>query len=495
MNLEDDVAVLYEKGKKRKINRRSFKRELSDFREHPLQYLDSKQYKINKRVGPLMYGALTAAGGIAAFGYLEDKLLSVGENVPALGTPSGKIMASALGAALIYEVGKDVLFGKKNSKLPLLKKLNYPGLWNTSKQKNEEMYRKDRRHKVSRGRKNLGYAKNFGLAALLGGAILSGAAKNTTDNLRFNLSEILSSNKETVELTKNQNKTIDHVLAKPEAKFDLGKATDSEIKKSMIEAELYRMTDTYWERKKAWLTKNRIKDYEPIIKREAELHGITPALIEGIIFAESHGNRYAKSSKGAMGLMQLTKEIVKRYGVTNPYDPEESIKGGVRLLKDLVDECNGNIPEALSLYNCRPDAIQWAKKKSGSNDPFVFSHWLKDEAREYPVKVMAAMSYMVNGTAPEEPEAVASSLSPNQNMGSEFKFLRKRNDGDYVFSYAVKKGDTPIGIARKFNATDASNGDNYRDVSFKTGVVNSKGYFVGNTINPGQEIYVVAGKY
>jgi hypothetical protein len=106
---------------------------------------------------------------------------------------------------------------------------------------------------------------------------------------------------------------------------------------------------------------------------------------------------------------------------------------------------------------------------------------------------------MVNGTAPEESEAISNAQSQNQDVGAEFKYLRKKKDKEqntsYVFSYTVKSGDTPIGIAKKFNVLDAKLGDNYRNIIFKTGVVNSRGYFVGNAINPGQEVYIVAEKY
>ncbi|MBW2990778.1 transglycosylase SLT domain-containing protein [Candidatus Woesearchaeota archaeon] len=457
-----------------------------DLTERILRYIDKHQYKINQIMAPVVEGTIVAGAGIKAFDYVVDKIPMINENIAIIGKPGGKALIAGLGALILYEAGKDILLGTKKSRLPGINKIPFDGIWKISNKKNKELYEKDKKNQVSRFRKNCGYAKNLGLGVLIGGVILTGAAKNTADNLRFNLSELLYQKKGVAQLDQKQTRTLDNMLD-----FNLGKAIDSQIKKSMIEAELYRMTDTRWERKKAWQVKNKIRKYESTIKKQAKRNGIDPHLIEGIIFVESKGNKNAVSKAGAKGLMQLMDITTDQYNVENPFDPKQNIRGGAHKYKDLLDQCEGNVPLALTLYNCRKDAVDWAIRKSGSNDPFVFVHWLQKEPREYAVKVLAATAYMING---ENPAKTENASAKAQNIGSEFRYIRKNSKGKDVFEYNVKSGDWPVQIAKKFNSEDLKNGDKYKEIVYKTGVVNKKGYFVGNDIKPNQIVYIVADR-
>src|SRR5262245_45447405 len=53
-------------------------------------------------------------------------------------------------------------------------------------------------------------------------------------------------------------------------------------------------------------------------------HGVDPRLVHAVIKTESNFNRWAVSSKGAMGLMQLIPSTGRRYGVRDFFDPEQN---------------------------------------------------------------------------------------------------------------------------------------------------------------------------
>ena len=86
-------------------------------------------------------------------------------------------------------------------------------------------------------------------------------------------------------------------------------------------------------------------------------HGVDPQLVNAVIKTESNFNRFAVSSKGALGLMQLIPETGRRFGVRYFFDPQQNIEGGVRYLKFLLEKFNGNIELSLAAYNAGENVV------------------------------------------------------------------------------------------------------------------------------------------
>jgi soluble lytic murein transglycosylase-like protein len=94
-----------------------------------------------------------------------------------------------------------------------------------------------------------------------------------------------------------------------------------------------------------------------LVDRVSREHGLDPKLVDAVVRVESSYNPYAVSRKGAMGLMQLMPETARRLGVSDPFDAEQNVRGGVREVARLVDRYNGNLQLALAAYNAGEGAV------------------------------------------------------------------------------------------------------------------------------------------
>lgn len=98
--------------------------------------------------------------------------------------------------------------------------------------------------------------------------------------------------------------------------------------------------------------------YDPIIQRLAAKHGVPADLVHAVIKAESNYDQFAVSPKGAIGLMQLMPETAMKYGVKNLLDPEDNIEGGIKYLKDLIKQYQGDRNLVLAAYNAGQKAVE-----------------------------------------------------------------------------------------------------------------------------------------
>lgn len=89
------------------------------------------------------------------------------------------------------------------------------------------------------------------------------------------------------------------------------------------------------------------------IHYEATRAGLDPQLVLGLIHVESGFNRYAISSVGARGLMQVMPFWVRQIGNRqhNLFDMHTNLRFGCTILRHYLDIENGDLFRALGRYN------------------------------------------------------------------------------------------------------------------------------------------------
>jgi soluble lytic murein transglycosylase-like protein len=98
--------------------------------------------------------------------------------------------------------------------------------------------------------------------------------------------------------------------------------------------------------------------FQDLISSAARKYGLRPELLAGLVKAESGFNPNAQSGVGAKGLTQLMDATARGLGVTNAFDPAQSIEGGAKFLGGLLKQFKGNESLALAAYNAGPVAVQ-----------------------------------------------------------------------------------------------------------------------------------------
>jgi soluble lytic murein transglycosylase-like protein len=113
------------------------------------------------------------------------------------------------------------------------------------------------------------------------------------------------------------------------------------------------------------------------ITAAARKYGVDPALLAGLVKAESNFNPQARSGVGAKGLTQLMDATARGLGVSNSFDVQQSLDGGAKFLGGLLKQFHGDQSMALAAYNAGPGAVQ----KYGGVPPY-------EETRRYVPKVL-----------------------------------------------------------------------------------------------------------
>lgn len=119
---------------------------------------------------------------------------------------------------------------------------------------------------------------------------------------------------------------------------------------------------------------------EAYFQNAANTYGISVDLLKAVAKQESNYSTDIVSSSGAIGVMQLMPSTAAYLGVTNPYDAEQNIMGGAKLLAELSDRYDGDISLALAAYNAGAGAVD----SYGGIPPY-------SETQNYVSKILASL--------------------------------------------------------------------------------------------------------
>lgn len=125
-------------------------------------------------------------------------------------------------------------------------------------------------------------------------------------------------------------------------------------------------------------TQNGIRQH---IQYAAARYGINSELVDAVAWQESRYNPRARSSAGAIGVMQLMPGTARQLGVTNPHDVRQNVAGGAAYLREQLERFGNNVPLALAAYNAGPGAVM----KYGGIPPYR-------ETQDYVRQIMRRMS-------------------------------------------------------------------------------------------------------
>jgi soluble lytic murein transglycosylase len=142
--------------------------------------------------------------------------------------------------------------------------------------------------------------------------------------------------------------------------------------------------------------------YDHIVVGHARNYELDPALLAAVIYRESKFDAGAKSSSGAIGLMQLLPATAKgialhtggsRFRVADLYDPEINVRYGAFYLHRLLTKYGGDTTLALAAYNAgQANVDTWRAEGKGIDFP---------ETREYVDSVLETREVYADAYAKE----------------------------------------------------------------------------------------------
>lgn len=127
--------------------------------------------------------------------------------------------------------------------------------------------------------------------------------------------------------------------------------------------------------------RERLPNWEGYLRTAGEQYGLDWLLLAAMSYQESHWDSKARSHTGVRGLMMLTLVTARELGIANRIDPQQSIDGGARYLRQIYDRLPGGVQGAdrtwmaLAAYNVGTGHLEDARilTQSMGGDPDQWS--------------------------------------------------------------------------------------------------------------------------
>jgi tape measure domain-containing protein len=101
---------------------------------------------------------------------------------------------------------------------------------------------------------------------------------------------------------------------------------------------------------KAKTSMNMSSNVESLLAASTAKYGVPLDLARIVTHIESRGKNNLTSETGNKGLMQISNDLVKKYNVSNVWDPAQNIDAGVQYLKELLGKFGGDSRKAALGY-------------------------------------------------------------------------------------------------------------------------------------------------
>jgi membrane-bound lytic murein transglycosylase F len=137
----------------------------------------------------------------------------------------------------------------------------------------------------------------------------------------------------------------------------------------------------------------KLSQYDPLLRQYSAELSWDWRLLASQTFQESRFKPNARSWAGATGLLQLMPATGEEFGVQNPRDPEDNVRGAVKFLiwltsywSNRIEDKDERLKFILASYNCGAGHVEDAQRlaeKYGSNskDWDDVAYWLLQESK------------------------------------------------------------------------------------------------------------------
>jgi len=113
-----------------------------------------------------------------------------------------------------------------------------------------------------------------------------------------------------------------------------------------------------------------LDNLDPVFQAAGQEWNVDPLLLKAMASQESLGDRKAVSPAGAQGLMQIMPQTQHDLGVTDPWDPVQSIWGAAKYMSQALDT-EGTTEKALLFYHGGPGWRSKFRQESADYVPAV----------------------------------------------------------------------------------------------------------------------------